>query len=287
LRRPEYFFSLILILSVAVSGCATTAERRGLDTEEIAHQKAATNERAAGEEIHREILSQFHPYTDPKVVEYVNELGKSLAKSAKRQDLRYTFTVLYNERIYATSAPGGYVYVTTGMLNFLDNEAELAAVLAHEIAEQQYKDPRFTKTDDVINAASKAGASIAPIFGPFGSLASLGIVLLQAYAQSAQKTPEQILLESDTNAMKYLLAAGYDPQALMDILERFLKAGERVVPLFYDYYQSRPITEPRIDHLKKEFQKLPLAEKDLKTDAMEYQEVTRGVREIYRTGLNP
>ena len=265
-----------------LSGCASTAER-GIDTDVPSSVSGNYDERAVGEAIHREILAQFRPYTDPKVVGYVNNIITELAQSAKRKDLNYRGTILYNERIYATSAPGGYIYVTTGMLNFLDNEAELAAVLAHEIAEQQYKDPRFKISDDVITTVAQAGSKVGPMFGPIGSLASLGLALLEAYSQGTQKTPEELLLESDENAMEYLLKAGYDPQALLDVLRHFLRAEDKVIPFFYDYYQSRPITKERMTHLREEFQKLPLNEKELKTNALEYQEITRGVREIYKT----
>lgn len=277
----QKIISVWLCLFLA-SGCAT-AGKRGLDTEAIARENAGTNEQAVGAEIHREILASFYPYTDPKVVNYVNELGQSLATQAKRQDLKYRFTILYSEKIYATSAPGGYIYVTTGMLNFLQNEAELAAILAHEIAEQQYPDKRFTKSDDAITAAAQVGSQVGPMFGPLGSLASLGLVLLQAYNESTFKTPEERLLGSDATAMKYLMNTGYDPQALMDVQEHFLRAGDKMTPFFYDYYQSRPITEERMKAIREEFQKLPLVEKSLTTDAVEYQEVTLGVREIYKT----
>jgi predicted Zn-dependent protease len=213
----------------------------------------------------------------------VDTLGQSLAAQAKRHDLQYRFTILYSEKIYATSAPGGYVYVTTGMLNFLQNEAELAAVLAHEIGELQQADRRFTKSDDMIGAATQVGSAVGPMFGPLGSLASLGLVLLQAYNESTFKSPGERLLASDVLAMKYLMNAGYDPQALMDVQEHFLKAGEKMTPYFFDYYQSRPITEDRMLALRKEFQNLQLSGKSLITDPVEYQEVTKGVREIYRT----
>jgi predicted Zn-dependent protease len=216
-------------------------------------------------------------------VQYVNEIGKNLARYAGRKDLQYRFTILYDEKIYATSAPGGYVYLTTGMLNFLGNEAELAAILAHEIGRLQYRDPRFTKSDDVFNAATQTGAQIAPMFGPIGSLASLGLLLLQAYVDSTQQTPEELLVESDQRAMDYLLAGGYDPQALMDTLEYFLRADNKAALLFYDYYQSRPITEKRVGMIQKEFRKLPLGDRKLETRPLEYQEVTRGIREIYKT----
>ncbi len=283
MRNSAKFFPLLLACLILLNGCATTPEKRGLDTEAIAQQNAASSEQAVGAQIHREILASFYPYTDPKVVRYVDDLGHSLAAQAKRHDLQYRFTILYSEKIYATSAPGGYVYITTGMLNFLENEAELAAVLAHEIGEQQYPDRRFTKSDDAIGVAAQIGAQVGPMFGPLGSLASLGLVLLQAYNESTFKTPGERLLGSDAAAMKYLMSTGYDPQALMDVQEHFLKAGEKMTPYFFDYYQSRPITEERILAIKKEFQKLPLSGKSLITDPVEYQEVTKGVREIYKT----
>lgn len=270
-----------LLCLFLISGCASTAEYdRPLAAPKNPH---LTDEQKTGESIHREILASFYPYTDPKVVRYVDDLGHSIAAQAKRQDLEYRFTILYSEKIYATSAPGGYIYVTTGMLSFLNNEAELAAVLAHEIGEQQTVDRRFTKRDDAIKASAQVGSAVGPMFGPLGSLASLGLVLLQAYNESSYKTPGERLLESDASAMKYLMNAGYDPQALIDVQEHFLKAGEKMTPYFFDYYQSRPITEERVLAMRKEFEKLPLTGKSLITDPVEYQEVTRGVREIYKT----
>jgi len=271
----------LLLCFFLISGCASTTE---YDRPVVPPQNShLTEEQRTGEMLHKEILASFYPYADPKVVRYVDDLGHALAAQAKRRDLDYRFTILYSEKIYAISAPGGYVYITTGMLSFLQNEAELAAVLAHEIGEQQTVDRRFTKRDDAINAASQIGSAVGPMFGPLGSLASLGLVLLQAYNESSYKTPGERLLESDAAAMTYLMNAGYDPQALIDVEEHFLKAGEKMTPYFLDYYQSRPITEERMRALKKAFEKLPLGGKSLVTDPVEYQEVTRGVREIYKT----
>ena len=87
--------------------------------------------------------------------------------------------------------------------------------------------------------------------------------------------------------MRYLTESGYDPQALITVQEHFLNAGDKVTPYFYDYYQSRPITEKRMAALNKEFGKLPLAEKELTTSAAEYLQMTRGIREIYKTASNP
>ena len=277
------FSALFLVPLFLFGGCASTVDR---DISSLTPQgKPKTEEQAIGEQIHQQILSSFYPYTDPKIVRYVNDVGYKLVAHAKRKGFEYRFTVLYNEKIYAMSAPGGYIYITTGMMNFLQSEAELAAVLAHEIGEIQYPDPRFSK-HEVMNTAMQAGASIAPMFGPFGSLASLGLVLVQAYNESSHKTPEERLLASDAAAMRYLMESGYDPQAMITVQEHFLRAGKTVTPYFYDYYQSRPITEKRMKALAKGFEKLPLAGKELTTAPVEYQEMTRGIREIYKTAPN-
>ncbi|HOW59260.1 MAG TPA: M48 family metalloprotease [Candidatus Omnitrophota bacterium] len=271
---------LAIFLSASLIGCASAVDR---DTSHLTPQgKPKTEEQIVGEQIHRQILQSFHPYTDFKVVRYINNIGSKLAVNAKRKELQYQFTILYSEKIYATSAPGGYIYITTGMLSFLQNEAELAAVLAHEIAELQYPNVHFpSKNEQILNTTAQAGAAIGPMFGPFGSLAALGVVLLQAYNQSSHKTPAERLLESDVVAMTYLVQTDYDPQALIDLQEHFLKAGEKITPYFYDYYQSRPITEERMMSLKKEFQKLPLQDKTLRTGHAEYEMAVKGVREMY------
>lgn len=266
---------------IFLGGCASVTER---DFSNLTPQTyAKTEEQIVGEQIHQQILASFYPYTEPKVVGYVNEIGCQLATNAKRKDIQYQFTILYNEKIYATSAPGGHIYLTTGMLNFLQNEAELAAVMAHEIGELQYRNPHFpSDKDKAIHAVAQAGATIGPMFGPFGSLAGLGAALLQAYNEGSRKTPAERLLESDIAAMNYLLQAGYEPQALLDVQEHFLHAGEKMTAYFYDYYQSRPITTDRVQNLKEAFQKLNLGGKDLRTDSLEYRDVMKGVREIYK-----
>ncbi len=76
--------------------------------------------------------------------------------------------------------------------------------------------------------------------------------------------------------------AGYDPQGMFSVMTRFLKADEKRVPYFYDYYQARPITQERMQIMREAFSGLPLEEKSLVTNYQVYQEMTKGVREIYR-----
>lgn len=243
--------------------------------------KEAAAELAIGEEINAQILSSFYPYTERRVVRYVNKIARSLAKHAERKDLRYKVTILYNDKIYATSAPGGFIYVTTGMLHFLRNEAEFAAVLGHEIGQLQYRDPKLNRSRKLLDAITRGGAMVGPAFGEIGVLAILGLAALGAAADNGDLTPEARLRRADILALHYMTEAGYDPQGMIDLYHLFVNSRE-IMPFFYEYYQSRPLSEERFMAAKGAFDALPLEGKTLTTNPQKYQEMTRGVREMFK-----
>ncbi len=275
------FAGVLLILCLLVGGCASN---RSGEAKVLPPQSSefGSEESTIGEKINEQILSQFYPYTDPKVVAYVNKIGNSLASQVERKDLNYRFTILYNEKIYAVSAPGGYVYLTTGLMAFLDNEAELAAVLAHEMGELQFRDPRLSRSRKALSEVTRAGAMVAPAFGPIGALAALGLVAVDAAVESRNPSAAKKILIADKRGLRYLVDAGYDPQGMFDVLHKFLNAKNEWLPYFYDYLQSRPITMDRFNALDHEFAKLPLDGKTFSTHRQEYQEIVRGITEIYK-----
>ncbi len=276
----------LVMLAMMVTGCSTVPQEDSsgspAEESEADSDKNLSQEVAMGEKIHAHILSSFYPYTEPGMVQYLNKIGKSLTAHVKRKDLPYRFTLIYNEKIYATSSPGGFIYVTTGMINFLDNEAELAAVIAHEIGQSQFRDPRLSRSRKILDEITKTGTTVGPAFGSIGALAVIGLAVVHMAVTAQDKSPEERLLASDRQALHYLVEAGYDPQALLDLLYKFLNAGEEILPYFFDYYQSRPITHERFQSLQATFSELPLDGKRLSTYHNVYQETTKGVREIYQ-----
>jgi len=274
----QKILAVFLCLSLILSGCVSSRTKQaGVEV-----GASISEELSIGKKIHEEILSSFYVYTEPSIVGYVNDIGKSLTDYAERDKLPYQFTVLYSEKIYATSAPGGYVYVTTGMINFLQNEAEFAAVLAHEIGQLQYRDPRLSRLRKALAAVTQTGAAIGPAFGQLGALAVLGLVMVNAIVDVKEKTPQERISDADAHALQYLVEAGYDPQGLVEVLAKFLNADKDVLPYFYDYYQARPVSQERLTRLEKEFMELPLADKELTTRPRIYQEMTKGIRQMYQ-----
>jgi len=278
--KTQKVLSTILIPIVLFSGCA--AQRKQAHPQ-ISERHLATEEVAIGEHIHAQITSNFNIYTEPQMVAYLNQVGSDLAEHAERKDLPYRFTLLYDEKIYATSAPGGFIYLTTGMINFLRNESELAAVLAHEIGELQYRDPRLSQSKKALEELTKVGAAVAPAFGPVGALAAIGLIMMNTVAQGPERSPEDRVLTADTEALHYMVSAGYDPQGMIDLLYEFLNADPKILPFFFDYYQSRPISEERVMNVQHEFSELPLQGKTFEANPKQYMEMTKGVREIYKT----
>lgn len=235
-----------------------------------------------GTQIHQAIVSSFRVYTEPRVVGYVSGLGRSIAGVSHRKDLSYQFTILYDPRVYATEAPGGFVYITTGFLNFLQNEAELAALLAGEVALLQFRDRRFSKSKRALRMAAQGGAVVAPFFGPFGSLAATGLVLLNAFSESREPNLAKKIERADRMALQYLAETGQDPQGHLDLLSRLLNPDPAWRPYLHDYLTSHPVTLDRLERSLGEFEKLPLEGKSFDVNRERYLEMTRGVREIYR-----
>ncbi len=236
----------------------------------------------AGRQIHQQITSTYRTYTEPRLVGYVTRVGRSITRVAGRKDLPYLFTVLYDDRLYATSAPGGFIYVTTGFLSFIENESELASVLAHEVAELQFRDPLHTAGRRAVQTIAQAGALAAPFFGVFGVLIAGGLVALNAVAEASVPSADDRVIRADQKALSYLVAAGHDPQGYLDLMGRLVNSNAYWSPYLYDYSTSRPLTMDRYQSVIDEFKKLPLEDRTFSVHRDRYLAMTQGVREIYQ-----
>ena len=254
----------------------------GVDCQSCRENAGLSNENTVGQQIHDQILQSFRPYTEPDALNYVNSLVQKIAEKAQRRDLQYQATILYNEQIYATSAPGGAIYITTGFIYFLKNEAELAGVLAHEIGELQYKDPKFSRSHKVLNNLIETGAAVAPAFGQIGMLAALGLAMVKSTTDGKEPTLEERLTKADQQGMEYMAGAGQDPQGMIDLMYQFLNAEPEIVPYFKEYYQARPITVERMQAMQNTFKELPIENRTFTTNREHFLEMTKGIREIYQ-----
>ncbi|MDH5358812.1 MAG: M48 family metalloprotease, partial [Gammaproteobacteria bacterium] len=180
------------------------------------------SEIAQGRTNHPKIIAQYGRYKDEALQAYVQSVGDTLAEISHRKNLIYRFTVLDTPVINAFALPGGYIYITRGLMAYLNSEAELAAVLGHEIGHVTARHSvRQQSAAQVANLGYTIGAILFPELraAPSQDLFNiLGGALLSGYGREHE-------LESDGLGAEYLARAGYDTKAMIDVI-RVLKDQE-------------------------------------------------------------
>ena len=119
-------FSTVVIL-LTLQACATDPV-----TGRLGISKSEGWEINAGKQYHQEILKQYQVYDAPELQTYLNDIGQRMAKKSHRPDLDFTFTLLDSPQVNAFALPGGFVYVTRGIMAYMTKEAHLAGVVGHE-----------------------------------------------------------------------------------------------------------------------------------------------------------
>lgn len=204
------FLLVTLILSL-LAGCAQNPVTGSNDFVMMSENQ----EIAIGRQNDAQIKKQYKVYGSKALQDYVNRIGQRIGQKSHRPSLKYHFTVLDTPDINAFALPGGYVYITRGILAYLNSEAELAAVLGHEIG---HVTARHGVRQQSAAQAANIGLTIASIFVPQintaggSNLANLvGGALLSGYGREHE-------LEADRLGAEYLARTDYDPQAIITVI---------------------------------------------------------------------
>ena len=180
---------------------------------------ASTNiELKLGRDIAATILGKYQQTTNHSLIQYVNLVGQSVVSTSGRKDIPFYFTVIESSTPNALACPGGYVFLTTGLIDLIKNEAELAGILAHEIAHinQQHV---FNK----VYQAPKPGNILTDFFTTKNTSMSIAFneISNQAMTLIFQKgLNEMDEYEADIAAVLYLQNTGYKSHAYLDIISR-------------------------------------------------------------------
>lgn len=202
-----------------------------------------------GRAVAASILAKYRPWNNQAADQYVNLLGQSLAlASSKPQTFGgYHFLILDSEEINAFGCPGGLILITRGLLRCCKTEAQVAAVLAHEIGHVALqhglgaiKQSRYMDLGKVLaqEGASQAGGNLAALTNAFGGTVGdiTQTLLVGGYSRSQES-------EADKASAATLQALGYDPRALVQVLE-VMKT--RLKPGGLDFAKTHPDPADRI-----------------------------------------
>ncbi len=193
-------------------------------------------------------------YLDPDLTVYVNEVGQKLARVSDRPDLPYEFVVLNSSVPNAWALPGGKIAINRGLLTELEDEAQLASVLGHEIVHAAARHSVQRMQQGMLISAGVAGLGFALSDNEWTGLlmggAALGAQIIQAqYSQGDE-------LESDRFGIEYMVEAGYDPQAAVELQELFVQLSEGRRSSFIDgLFASHPPSQKRVEENRKLVQK--------------------------------
>ena len=198
----------VTALVLLAPGCATNPATGQRQLSLIGEEQ----EIAMGREADRQVVAQLGLYPDEDLQRYVEGIGRKLAAASERPDLPWTFRVVDDPVINAFALPGGFIYVTRGILTHFDNEAQLAAVLGHEIGHVtgRHSVERVSKAQ-LAQLGLGVGAILQPEIANYADLAQTGLSLLfLKYSRDDER-------EADTLGLRYMSRDRYAAAEMAEV----------------------------------------------------------------------
>jgi predicted Zn-dependent protease len=243
---------VVLLCGLALlAGCAHNPATGRTDFVMMSEQQ----ELAMGRSYNQQILKDNPRYADEQLQAYVQQVGERVAAHSHRSNLQYHFTVVDSPDINAFALPGGYIYIHRGLLAYLNSEAELAAVLGHEVghvtARHSVQQQSQSTAWGILGQAVAIGTGVnaaADVTNVLGS------VVVKGYGRDME-------LEADGLGAQYLARSGYDPQAMIEVVkvlknqevfarDQALKRGQAVpTSSYHGIFDSHPDNDQRLQQV--------------------------------------
>ena len=221
IKNKILIFLIFFPIFFSTSGCVVTPSSGQREISLMSEE----DEKAIGKTEHPKIIKQFGGvYQNDTLQNYIESLGKFLVSTSESPNLKFTFTILNSPIVNAFALPGGYIYLTRGLIYLCQNEAQLAGVIAHEIGHVtgRHSAKRYTKA---IGTNLLGNLLKTIIKNPI--LQNLTNTTSSLYLLSYSRDHEY---EADNLATRYMIRAGFDPYEMANFLkqmERFSKIAEK------------------------------------------------------------
>jgi predicted Zn-dependent protease len=262
MRRAVRFqssVSLILALLLAVPFVSFAGDDKKSDPDAIGDRNVAgkvnwyslEKEIALGKQLAQQVERQSKIVNDPVIAEYVNRIGQNLVRNSDAK-VPFTIKVIEDPTVNAFALPGGFFFVQTGLILKADNEAELAGVMAHEIAHVAARHGTRQATRAEIAQLSTiplifiGGAAAYGIYQASGLLVPMGML----------KFSRNFEAEADYLGLQYMYKTGYDPTAFVDFFEKIQTLEKRKPGTIAKAFSTHPPTDDRIVKTQKEISEL-------------------------------
>ncbi len=244
MHKKNLLLSALALGVVFLGGCSTNP---ATGEQQFTAFMPAGQEAQIGAQEHQKVLKQYSLYEDDRLQKYVSDVGTKIVQGTERRDVQYKFYLLDSPIVNAFALPGGYVYLTRGLMALANSEAEMAGVVAHEIGHITARHSAERYSQGLLTALGSSVLSAA--IGSDGVSSALGLgsnLYMSSYSRGQEN-------QADTLGIRYLSRAGYDTRAMSWFLSN-LRAntalgakmdGEKASDTT-DYFATHPATAERV-----------------------------------------
>ena len=237
---------LLTLVGFGLGGCATTGVNSG-DFNLVSLEE----EWQLGQQLERDIGQQVDVLNDPTLTRYVDRIGQRIVAKTELGRQPWRFYVVNDDAINAFNVPGGIVYINTGLIAAAANTAELAGVIAHEVAHgvSRHGTERLTKTYGLnIGAGLLLGNDPGAVSQIAAQLAGGGAIA--KFSRDDER-------EADVLGVRYMAQAGYNPEGMATMFDKLMDDRRRRPSSVEQFFSTHPLTEERIATVRREARKYP------------------------------
>lgn len=253
----------ILLLILLCAGCAHGVTRKGLISEQLPLTVDDLSEIRAGEQNHERVLWEYRLYESPKLEQYCTAIAKTIGDVTTRPNLPYHVVLLDDPEVNIFGGPGGYIYITRGVFDFVESESELAAAIAHEIvhvANFDYSNiPQVSRMKKAYGLMLQGSELAKSSIGTYGTAANYGLKGIGKAAPAiGRRFGHDQEIVTDKRALEALIAAGYDPHGYIKFVDKLSRVSMEDIGRFANLMNAHPPFADRRGLLEEKVSKLRL-----------------------------
>src|SRR5271155_3890040 len=223
---------------------------------------------ALGKQMAQEVERQARIVDDPVIAEYVNRVGQNLVRNSDAK-VPFTIKVIDTEEVNAFALPGGFFFVNSGLLLKADSEAELAGVMAHEIAHVAARHGTRQATRGEIAQLSTIPLIFMGGWAGYGARQAANVLIPVGFLQFSKAFES----EADMLGLEYLYKTGYDPAGMVDMFEKIQALSLKQPGRVSKFFATHPATGDRIVKVQNDIQTLLKAQPQYVVNTSEFNDV--------------